>query len=1073
MKKFTQPKEQRDSGFALIVTVILLSLLAVMAVAFLSSSRVERGTASAVANKAKADLAAQTAVNSAIAQLVDNVTNYPDSVTGWESVNNAAGQLQYAGTVFYYHPKTPETLNNPPPAAPTPIPALFVLPLISGAVPQATPIPAGTSTANKDARLAALRSALPLLDASNSFDLNHVRFSNDSNGAIGSPPRVNPGGGPTPTPTPPPYRAQWLEVKNSDDKLTARYAFWMEDESFKANANLMGNTARGSTTLGDSPKQLAWQGVLPIAFPQTSPPAGYYDPMAQDIFDFRSKFRNSLFFDYRGVNQVKPNVSTADFSGLAEAAKFEATIFSGALDLSRSGSKRVNLNKVVVDENPDPTNPSAPTVAQAQTAVRSQLDQIIKTITYHLPNFGQRFYRVGTDLNSPDVPEPSPSPGPSPYRTIYLNKTAANIRDFVDTDSQPTIVNNDSGYTIRIGSAPTRAFLAKGGIVPPGESEVIAIGKESVPSLQEYMLRVKQIIFAPRIGAVPANYQIEIDHYLEFWNMTNQDIPVANLGPNPFLRIANQFGWDAGTGTNIPAGASRDFSMPLSSFRDANNNPLIFRAGMATVLTTDPQALPSTFPNIDPSRVFRPPAGSPPNTFRVYSGITTKKSGSQYRLDSIPRPVNASTASDFQTELILGNDRGTLEAFGGAAVKYMTVNVDLNSPPDNKFDTTLWYFRASSLKGNAAAPPNTQITSQTGDPRTNNEQLWFDSSSGVNDDQTGYKLELSTSAVPGSTTFTLLNSVFVDPSLWTDRANNTADAAHAPAVIGNAQLTTIGQLGQIFDPVRSKGSLPNGSGDIRYSRGGGRTFKIGQPERYDSASNPNGLWDGDSNSASREWTAWRLTDIFSTTDTIQLDGRVNVNGVTRDAGAAFKAAVYGYNFQTAPDSDPQIASQVFDNKSLDSFIAQLTARLANEPGTYSQFGTTVGPLFERGEVSEMPIFNTISSTGPNGSANYYLAPGIDTKTVYDRGREELFRRVSELITTRGNIFTVYAVGQSLLPPPPGKTDPIVTSTSQIKVTFRIDPVWNSGNPTDPFDPASTARFSKPDKYAVKILYAGE
>src|SRR5207248_8258713 len=107
------------------------------------------------------------------------------------------------------------------------------------------------------------------------------------------------------------------------------------------------------------------------------------------------------------------------------------------------------------------------------------------------------------------------------------------------------------------------------------------------------------------------------------------------------------------------------------------------------------------------------------------------------------------------------------------------------------------------------------------------------------------------------------------------------------------------QLGDIFDPVRTKGDSSN----ILLSRSGGRTLKIGQPERFDATINPTGLWDGNSSSASREWTAWRLTDIFSTTDLVQLDGRVNINGVNRDGGADLKAALYGYSFQPVPDAD--------------------------------------------------------------------------------------------------------------------------------------------------------------------------
>jgi hypothetical protein len=101
--------------------------------------------------------------------------------------------------------------------------------------------------------------------------------------------------------------------------------------------------------------------------------------------------------------------------------------------------------------------------------------------------------------------------------------------------------------------------------------------------------------------------------------------------------------------------------------------------------------------------------------------------------------------------------------------------------------------------------------------------------------------------------------------------------------------------------------------------------------------------------------------------------------------------------------------------------------------------------------------------------------GQDMSKIYDRGREELFRRLAELITTRGNTFTVYAVGQALAPQ---AGSPVATSTTQLKITFRIDPVWNAGTPVDPnwdpSDPAQvTKRFNKPDKYAIKVLYAGD
>ncbi len=997
MTRSTSLSVRHKQGFALVITLVMVALLTIMAVAFLFSSGTDRATGRAAVNKAKADLAAQTAVNAAVSRLVDNLSTYPDSATTWETINSNDG------TILYYRTQTPEQVL--PPATPPP---MYVLPLMSGATPQ--------TVANKNSALPVLTDDLPGIPG-NAFNLNHRRFAGDTQGWIGAPPAASPSPAPSTSPTPPPFRGQWINLTDSDGKITGRYAYWMEDESFKANANLMGNTLRGSNTLGNAPAQIPLQGLIKAVLTNADP-----DTVANDTVTLRTLFPGSAFFEYRALNQVN------DQPTLADAAKFEATIYSGTSNLSRSGSKRVNLNKVVIDSI-DPT------------AIRKQLDEIIKAITYHLPNFGQRFYRNGTDRNSLDVS----GTGMPSNQIIYLNKIAANIRDYVDTDSQPTIVNND--LTVNIGGIPTHSIPAGGS----GPNEVVAIGKEAVPLIQEYMVRVKQI--EPKLRSVAtANYHIEIDHEVEFWNMTNKDISIASLGSNPFLRIANQFAWTSYGGVDILVDPSRDFSIPLTSFRNASGASLVFAAGTATVLTTDPTDLPTTFTGVNAARVFRPPAGTPPDPSRVYTGTCNRKTASSHpHLDAQTRPTASSTASDLETEIILGNDTGVLESFGAPAVYYITVNADDGTLTTNteRIDTTKWYFRASGLKGNVGTPFAPPTPSQTGDPRTNNEQLSI-TNSVANDDQTAYKLEIYTAVPPfDSASFTALNSRFVNPALWTDPANNTADASHAPAIVANRALTSIGQLGDIFDPARVVGSAsPAGSADIRYSRGGGRTLKIGQPDD---------LWDGSSTSASREWTAWRLTDILTSSDSTQLDGRININGVNRDAGVAFKAALDGYNFQAPPDSDPTIASQALTDTQVNSLVSQMQARVTNQ----SPFTQTTGPFAERGELSEMPVFNSGTQL-----------TGRDMASIYDKGREELFKRLVELITTRGNIFTVYAVGQSLIQRE-GAASPIVTSTSQIKVTFRIDPVWNAGTPSDPFDPTIAARFQKPDKYAIKILYAGE
>ena len=500
---------------------------------------------------------------------------------------------------------------------------------------------------------------------------------------------------------------------------------------------------------------------------------------------------------------------------------------------------------------------------------------------------------------------------------------------------------------------------------------------------------------------------------------------------------------------------------------------ITFPAGAVTVITTDATLLPALTPA--GTRVYQVTI---PANLRTYTGRTDKKSGSELRLNMIDRTTSS---SDYETEIALGNDLGILEsAWGAGAISSaISVNIDITNPPENRLDDTKYHFRGASLRGNSGA---TAPNATTGDPRTNAEQLRFDlnGASAGNDKTRYFSSGLNNNNIPGTcpscSTFGAPNSYFVIPANWPDYSSSTQSATAAPAVIANANLTSIGQLGDIFDPVRTRGDATGVDSDgvsmnIKLSRSGGRTLKIGQADRNDPATNPNGLWDGNSNTASREWTAWRLLDVFSTSDSVQLDGRININGINRDNGTALKAAFYGYIFQPVPDADPNLAGRPFDadpsdpTDKINVLISQLQARLNNDQALFNNaFLNTSGPLAERGELSEMPIFNTGSD----------LAAGVNTPTTNDRGREELFRRLVELTTTRGSIFTVYAVGQSLIPPQPGGTVPIITSTSQIKVTFRIDPVWNGGTPTDPFDPSAvTNRLRKPDKYAIKVLYAGE
>jgi hypothetical protein len=106
----------------------------------------------------------------------------------------------------------------------------------------------------------------------------------------------------------------------------------------------------------------------------------------------------------------------------------------------------------------------------------------------------------------------------------------------------------------------------------------------------------------------------------------------------------------------------------------------------------------------------------------------------------------------------------------------------------------------------------------------------------------------------------------------------------------------------------------------------------------------------------------------------------------------------------------------------------------------------------------LPLFNTGTSLAS--------APG-GLQQAFDRGREEVVRRSIEMITTRGSVFSVYAIGQTL-------QGTNVTGTARMKQTFQIEPVFQ--DPADAFNDAFPIdgggiqrRFAPPTNYTLRVL----
>jgi hypothetical protein len=187
--------------------------------------------------------------------------------------------------------------------------------------------------------------------------------------------------------------------------------------------------------------------------------------------------------------------------------------------------------------------------------------------------------------------------------------------------------------------------------------------------------------------------------------------------------------------------------------------------------------------------------------------------------------------------------------------------------------------------------------------------------------------------------------------------------------------------------------------------------------------------------------AWHLTDIFDvvldTTGTSQtvnrIDaqaptqsvGKININSVLRDDGAVLRALLRTFAFlPAAPYTDANVAGRSLSDAEISLLISQIKSYLQ-----------TKGPMMDRGEFSQLPFFaSTLSSQGTFG--------GVLPNAVSDRAREEIFRRLVPMVTTRSSSFTVYAVGQTIREDAKG----IVPVAESLKATtYRVDPMMRTGS----------------------------
>ncbi len=758
------------------------------------------------------------------------------------------------------------------------------------------------------------------------------------------------------------YRAPWVEVRRDPaaapdpvrNPVVARFAYWVEDETVKVDYGVTGNdNAEGGFRRGEGARTSDIDlGALPLLD---------YQPLGDDP---ASRQRNAAvvserfslpYLEPKFLNRAAPDPGSQP---LEEVVRFYGTVFSFSNELSSFGRRRVNLNALIEDE----TDPGK---------IRAQVDSVAEIIQRDLPEFGQRFYPA---LAGPDAARRA---------SMYVTKIATNIRDYIDRDAQPTILD-------ATGSVLTAPVAGDGW---PGDEPPRSLGKEAAPYLTEYAWTARELSWQ-RTGP-SASYRIAIDQYLEFSNPTTTPV---TLPASAKLTVTQRPAWKAGS-----AGRLRmpDLTASLAG--------LVIPPGQAVVVTTDPEAAEMPDGILQPGTKFMILPVT--DDERIFAGATDEMENDQPILRP-ESPVAQPPVAQWSTSAGPYDLYPHLAAEGGEQRGFTFDGSHVD-------DSGVHYLYAAALSGNVPAT----VVDRTGDPRSLSEPLALPPA------QTGepgavasaFRYTASAADFPGSSTLGRLDSPLVEPGRWPDptpRADGTA--GNALAFIADQPLISIGQLGDIYDPARES------AGVIEYAYGGGRTLAIGQPERRREEKFSPG-W-------SR--SAWRLTDIFAAAGAEEAllpathRGKINLNGVLRDDGTALRAVLRGLSFGTAPRTAPALENHQLTPEETDAFVDSVRAYIAER-----------GPFMERGELSEISFFDRARP----------LPGGTGSSTVPDRTREEIFRRVVELVTTRSCSFTVHVVAETVRQAADGSLT--TRSRARRSIVYRFDPVMGP----DPAGPVASFR----------------
>ena len=923
-------KSNRTPGFALALTLVLMVLIIMVIVAYLVSTRIERSTSSVYANRLRAKIQADSGLAAAIHLLKDN-TRYGNYITAMPApvptpastyteiyrpadasdpnhgvkaddylrLDNAAGEILVSRA-------TASSSSGPDPRpTPEPIP---------------TPLPASSP----------FTVTAPNFPATSSYDFNQIVNVGSTTGHLVQP---------SPSPAPPPAYAQWVNVRDTNSRLIGRYAFYIEDESMKVNANYAGNNVgSGSSNMrvNDLASQIPAstpasqvQEIDPSAILPTTANRAAADTSLMNLGSAGSRLSSRLTLGLL----TNWSSSFPDYAHLA-------TVFSEDDNTTARGWQRLNLNALASGV----VGNAAKAAAAARIANWIHDAWTGPTVIANL----QDYQMFGDD---------------------WLRKQiAANIVDYISPDNTPTDMGNITpagfGTAVPVIGFKKTPYLSGVNIVYQASNSTYpgsGVGTFTATLKMRIQFQFQNL------------YETALDLANAMGNTTQSRIEVKGIpivqknGSTVYdgftqtwtIKLSDLTAVKPPTDTNVPAGAD---GSPTSGARTFQTNWLDTQTVSFNVAASD--------------KAPRFLAGS---TTVKWFGNRTGRVSDDFRIDDTAI-VNSATSTSW------------CKNCGSSSGDFLK---ESNS-------TTRQIAAINYIAGYQGA---IVVGATPGDPRYRGRLVsdrWnFDSSrTDADPSDTGNRL--------GS----LVDTVDINAKPygfdWFDYSGD-----RPLAFIRNGPMINIGELGNVAA--------------CEYPW---RTVYLQYPERPANTAASGLVTDIPlRRSHSLDYV---LADLFRTQSTQTRSGTININ-TQQQLGIQQRAL--GSLFLGAP-IDAQNLSQTaldrIDNDPGSTLVASVSNRRVSPGATPFPDNGPIRPFFQSGELASVlsRLVNTSSGGNVSGSptrsaVSYDLLRNMPTSTTEkvsgstngnvqrDMQVEQLFRDVSNSITTRGNVFRVLYVGQSL------------------------------------------------------------